>query len=555
MSGLLHLDTDWFRSVMWKCVLVLALLGCAMATGLPDSYTYNYGVTFDEVKGYNITTTPDVDCAAFAYFEDMLDEIGWMPIRVTTNGDYNDTVQMEAAGYLEGYLYQERIFTHQQNLWDWYLFDYVPGHVFPDSLFTYLQENLDFIRHNVETKPNDDYWRGVGHVLHQFDGVVLGYQAAMPEDGSQYQSELDLWMYQSAGDLLDLVVAVEPSMRPDWSNMTPFEKDMRFAKDSHCTGLVKLAGDYSDVYVSQAAWFFYGAMTRAIKRYTYNLHDPAVKAHSMAFSSYPGFLYSFDDILATEDQGMMALETTNDIFKTELYDNCSPESVLTWIRSTVAMRGSSSGQEWVDIFKRYNSGSYNNQWQVIDTKRLLPGVGAQPGLLTVLEQIPGYTHDADLTDVLVEQTYFPSFNIPYFTDIFDMSGYAEEAADDFTWSYEDNPRAQIFRRDAPGVKTFDDFKTIMRYNKWQTDELSFGDSGNAPASRYDLREDAAHRMGFGALDAKCTSKNKITEGIAFEAISSPTYDDQVPMTFGELYSPHRGLMEGPYTHPWITWEW
>ena len=74
------------------------------------------------------------------------------------------------------------------------------------------------------------------------------------------------------------------------------------------------------------------------------------------------------------------------------------------------------GESWTKIFSEYNSGTYNNQWMVIDNNLFTPGdEKLAPGLLWVLEQIPGYFRREDLTHVLEQRTFWPSYNSPYFT--------------------------------------------------------------------------------------------------------------------------------------------
>jgi hypothetical protein len=83
------------------------------------------------------------------------------------------------------------------------------------------------------------------------------------------------------------------------------------------------------------------------------------------------------------------METTNDVFDRSLYALLTPASVLTWIRSIVANRLAHTGQEWTDLFARYNSGTYNNQFMVVDYKRFTPGTAPLAGTLWIIEQIPG----------------------------------------------------------------------------------------------------------------------------------------------------------------------
>ena len=69
-------------------------------------------------------------------------------------------------------------------------------------------------------------------------------------------------------------------------------------------------------------------------------------------------------------------------------------------RSTVANRLATDGKSWTNIFSIHNSGTYNNQWMVVDYNKFTPGdKELKPNLLWVLEQIPGYIQTKDLTQV------------------------------------------------------------------------------------------------------------------------------------------------------------
>lgn len=114
----------------------------------------------------------------------------------------------------------------------------------------------------------------------------------------------------------------------------------------------------------------------------------------------------------------------------------------------VANRLSTSGRMWTQIFSKHNSGTYNNQWMVVDYKRFVPGGQPKSGVLYVLEQLPGFIRYDDLTAHLLRHQYWASYNVPYFTDVFEMGGnkpLVERFGDWFT--YENSPRARIFRRD------------------------------------------------------------------------------------------------------------
>lgn len=55
------------------------------------------------------------------------------------------------------------------------------------------------------------------------------------------------------------------------------------------------------------------------------------------------------------------METTNSILDDTLYDYVTPQSLLYWIRTAVANRYTDNGHDWVHLFEKHNSGTYNNQ--------------------------------------------------------------------------------------------------------------------------------------------------------------------------------------------------
>eukprot|EP00033_Pygsuia_biforma_P000496 GCRY01000585.1.p1 GENE.GCRY01000585.1~~GCRY01000585.1.p1 ORF type:complete len:543 (+),score=106.29 GCRY01000585.1:59-1687(+) len=480
---------------------------------------------------------------------------GWNKFYIKTNSAYPDELQMQAAGFAEGFCFYNQTYTHFSNVDWWFRHHYVPNGTWPQAVNDYLLDNFMYIRSQVQAhRSTSDYWRVVGLVLEQFYGFVAGYQRYAPQELAL--SEMQLYFYQSLGDLLDLVKAVAPHLRPDYANMTPDELLTRTLADDHCSGLTRLVDGNRDLLISQVAWFATSAMNRVMKQLHIPLNDKAVKAKKLSFSSYPGFVYSFDDFMLS-DQGLVHIETTNQIFDTKLYEKCSFRSVLTWTRNRVAMMMADSTQEWFNVFKQQNSGSYNNQWQIVDFKLFTPGEKLKPGTFFVAEQIPGEVMGEDMTHVLETMRYFPSFNIPYFKHIFNVSGYpsAVKKNGDF-WTWEHCPRANIFRRDTDGINSIAEMMGVMRMNYWQHDPLSLGDPGNAIASRYDLKPAGQpRREPFGALDAKITTYEHAKHMRIF-AISSPTYVQQPVFCFSTtpFEFQHWGLPDC-WDFPWVTVEW
>lgn len=233
--------------------------------------------------------------------------------------------------------------------------------------------------------------------------------------------------------------------------------------------------------------------------------DLSINGIRTSFSSQPGFISSKDDFYMT-GHNLAVYETTNGIFDKTLYSKLTPKSLLTWVRTTVANYCAKSGSEWTDYFSRYNSGTYNNQFGVVDMNLYTPGQTTLPaGVLWIIEQVPGYTHRDDVTNVLSKQGFWPSYNVPYFEDVFNMSGYGPQAqTKPDKYDYNKCARAKIFSRDASKVSQLVDMQNIMRYNEYTTDPLSKGDPTFAIAARGDLRT-SGNPTASGAVDGKVTS--------------------------------------------------
>ena len=103
--------------------------------------------------------------------------------------------------------------------------------------------------------------------------------------------------------------------------------------------------------------------------------------------SSPAFLSSVDDFYITGN-GLAVIETTNGNHNRALWQRVSPKSVLSWVRVIVANMVASTAKDWMDSFSQMNSGTYNNQWMVLDTKRFVRGERLQNNTFWVLEQLP-----------------------------------------------------------------------------------------------------------------------------------------------------------------------
>jgi len=291
--------------------------------------------------------------------------------------------------------------------------------------------------------------------------------------------------------------------------------------------LIKVTGDLSNLFAGHTSWYVYQAMLRIGKYYTFALSNPTTAATTVAFSSYPGFLESLDDFYITSQQ-LIVIETSNAIFNTSLYSivRDNKHVLLSWQRTLLANRMASSGEEWAQYYSMYNSGTYNNQWIVVDLKRFKRYDEVRHGTLTILEQIPGLIEFGDESRIL-EKGYWSSYNVPFFDTIYHISGYAEMAKiDPIMSSYDTCCRANIFRRDQHKAITLKGYKDVLRYNDYQHDPYSQGNPGYSISARFDLENLSEQPQAFGGYDNKVTDY-EMAQNLMFEALSGPT-DVQQP---------------------------
>ncbi|PNW85360.1 hypothetical protein CHLRE_03g182750v5 [Chlamydomonas reinhardtii] len=561
--------------------------------------------------------TEGSDCAATGTFIDSsqtTSNFGKLRVVTGAGGGYTDLEQAYAAGFLEGYLTAARIFDHFSNLKTYFNTMLNETEMVEKSL-DWLEVQEAWVNEQLKSAPADDpYWRLLGLVQRQFDGLVDGYQArAQQEEAGQKQQHQqgqrqagrkagrrmapgggtgsgnedvavgwlerrDMMFLNSNGDVYDIIDALEAgygygdddgsagnAARPGGARRgrrypsfadideSPMRMSLKLGLQGKCSALIKVTGDLTDLLVGHSTHDSFTAMTRIYKHYDFSsLADDAITARRVSFSSYPGELFSDDDfyLLST---GLMVLETTNHIYVGDVYAPLQPHCVLSWQRIRLANWMAATGEEWVDVFGRFNSGTYNNQYMVINFNRFVPGKELQPGLLWVVEQLPDIFLTADMTQELA-RGYWPSYNVAYFPEVYEAAGYPDmiarleaKGAKKYAFpirllKYQIAPRASIFRRDQGAVANMDSLKRMMRYNDFQKDPIADGNPVGAVCARGDL---ATGKDGIakGCYDSKVTTASMALR-MESEVIGGPTAQGQPPFSWSDprwVNLPHRGM--------------
>lgn len=285
----------------------------------------------------------------------------------------------------------------------------------------------------------------------------------------------------------------------------------------HCSVLIKVLANFSDVLFAHNTWDNYqAAAPRIFKHYRYpSIKDQRIlrgsqQMYDTFFSSSPCLLSSVDDFYINygglHSSQMTVMETSLDIYNPTLYGLIHPQSILCWIRVNVANQLSTTGDQWAQLFSRSHSGTYANQWMILDFNAFNKTTnGLEDGFFTLLEELPGEIAYGDLTQVLKSKTYWASYNSPYFPEIAIQSMNRLKCEVNNEYCHQSNSRANIFRTEQEKVESIEDLQRLIQLNDFMDNPYSMNDSCFAIACRNDLEIDVSKRSPFGAIDAKVSS--------------------------------------------------
>ncbi|KAM9194305.1 putative phospholipase B-like 2 isoform 3-T3 [Dugong dugon] len=439
------------------------------------------------------------DAVAWANLTNAIRETGWAFLELGTSACYNDSLQAYAAGIVEAAVSEELIYMHWMNTVVNYCgpFKYEAGYC--EKLKSFLEANLEWMQEEMDLNRDSAYWHQVRLTLLQLKGLEDSYGGRMTfPTGKFIIKPLGFLLLQLSGDLEDL----EPAL-----NKT---KTKRALGSGSCSALIKLLPGQRDLLVAHNTWNSYQHMLRIVKKYSFHFHEGPQEnsmlapGNNLVFSSYPGTIFSCDDFYVLSS-GLVTLETTIGNNNPALWKYVQPEgSVLEWVRNIVANRLALDGATWANLFKKFNSGTYNNQWMIVDYKAFVPSKPS-PGskVLTILEQIPGMVVVADKTSELYRNTYWASYNLPYNDFLHDPLSLCSACTP--------QPNAE-----------------------------------NAISARSDLNPangsypfQALHQRSHGGIDVKVTS-SAMAKALRLLAVSGPTWDQLPPFQWST--SPFHSLL-------------
>lgn len=475
-----------------------------------------------------------------ATYADNVETTGWAVLELTTNTDLDPDFQAYGAGFAEGYITSNRITQSWNNTIQGYC-DSSPLSESCKKIYNFVSDNLKWMVEMIEKNPGDPFWNEIKKGLLQVQGLEDGYKNLDVYNPTIRLEPFGFMLFQLGGDLEDLEVAlgVDETIKP------------KVLGSGKCSALVKLVTDKTgkkDLFTAHDTWTSFESMLRIMKRYNFG-------KHSEAFSSSPGSVYSGDDFYVLSS-GMVTMETTNGNSNPDLWKFVTTKTVPDWLRNIAANRLAKNGKEWCEVFSKYNSGTYNNQWMVVDYKKFEQQ--SNTDVLYVLEQLPGEIVFDDVTKVLMSQSYWASYNIPYFPKIFNDSGQPAMVKKYGDWfTHDKNPRARIFARDHKKIVDMDSLIKLMRYNDFKNDPFSRCNctppysAENSIAARCDLNP-ADGVFPFGALkqrdhaatDVKATSYS-LQKVLGLVAECGPTHDTQPVFKWSKSPYAHKSHLGMP----------
>lgn len=439
-------------------------------------------------------------------------------------------------GILEGFTFATRMENHYLNI-----NQTLYPEPFKEEVINHINEQMKFSRKLILDEKEDELYRkALNNTLTHFDGLVKGYDLF-----KEYQKERNLFVKQNQSTIdfkdinedlflkeIDIIVLSLLGELSDITNSykTTFENKKQDFLSKECTIFSKIIINESEILdnilYAHNTHNIYSLMNRSFKIIKSSFFN------SYKFSSRPGDLNSKDDFYII-DNLMVVAETSLEILDKNLYKYIKTDSIPKWIRVNIANKIAKNPREWIDVFFKYNSGTHNNQWILLDLVEFSKMKGKNVNdinkekLIYIVEQLPlDEPQLKDITKELFQDSYVAGYNTPYFQFSYDFMGYKGRP------DYSTARRNKLIKNEMLKVFNFEDAKKAIRY--FDLDDI---------CDNINPRCDYNSNTPFGGIDGKVFSyENQL------QIISSPPSNKLLgvePFCFGEKFKnyPHFGINE------------
>jgi hypothetical protein len=484
-----------------------------------------------------LSTIGEVEIIACAeYYENE----GWHVLEIETFSDHaNNDEQSYAAGFLEGSIYYKYINFHYTNI-NKTIFNDRP---LAAETLSFIAKQVEFLQNYSKSKESGDfsneyfnlneYKNLLSYTYRQWEGVYDGYLSKMHKEKHEnfkILSKEEFYLITMQGDLEDIIPAFE-QLRTD------------FPRERECSGFVKYVKEDHNLIVGHDTHNIYTLMNRIYKSYKFNITDSNGKLYNnFKYASRPGDLNSKDDYYVLTNN-MVVLESSLEIPNHDLYKNLKSQTIPKWLRTNIANKLATTNQEWIDIFFHLNSGTHNNQWLIINMNEFEKYINIQnshlfydaepEGILHIVEQIPvlDRKYYEDVSKTLFKDTYFATYNAPYFEEVKEVGGFISHNVSDYYHAH----RHYLFKELHKNVKNAEDVKYVMRYH--DSEEI---------CDTICPRCDYTQNRPFGGVDGKVTDLKMMKNDLKSHLIYGPSHTPGVSEPFNfTLYSSwsHLGIPE------------
>lgn len=573
-------------------ILAILALFVGQIERIQEDGNYAATVFFSNKTGYRIefwgqsNELADIPRGvARAYFRMDIHTTGWSLLEVETDPSYSDEQQAYAAGIVEGALTWSLIHKHLENTIRAKC-DNQPIEKQCNKFKDALDKSVEsWQKYAAERSAADPFWHHVTLYYTQINGIYTGWKHGVERSMLEYDADKsDLFWLNFVSEAIEIQHKLNISL-----------DDVSVEKIPHlASAFLRVVDDkYEDgkptrkLYVAQNAAGTYSSMTRILKRYKLNYHKTAtdpqlVQGTTIDFSGYPGSITSQDEFYTVKGENHRIAVTGTALrnYNKKLWKEVNiTHQVPIGPRISAANRLASNVTSWGHILARSNSGTASKQWLVVDFNRfdslhtVVPHTDEMKpihhevitessveqdvrhivmfhhnkkhakGLVALIEQVPGLTHSADLSDAFLEKGYWATYGLPYFKDIADITHiHKMEELYGNIFSESESPRAMIFKQGFKNATSLNSIISLMRQN-------NITESNNTSSEREDcsnnveciIRESGywsvigvrgdivdQHKEAYGVIDTKVVSGTLNKTTLQFAALSGPTYTEIQP---------------------------
>ncbi|KAH9644783.1 hypothetical protein HF086_007871 [Spodoptera exigua] len=478
----------------------------------------------------------------------------WSLLEIETDPSYSDEHQAYAAGIVEGALTWSLIHSHIEN-----------------TITSKCEEDSSVMKQCNKFKDALD--KSVSLYYTQISGIFTGWKHGVDRSMKEYETDIsDLYWLNSVSEAIEIQRKMNITLEDEGLEAIPHPSSafLRVVDDKTSDGTPT-----KKLYVSQNAAGSYSSMTRILKKYKLNYHKTAkdadlVSGTSVHFSGYPGSITSQDEfyIVKGENHRLAVTGTALRNYNPKLWKEVNiTEQVPLGPRVSAANHLATNLSSWGHILATSNSGTASKQWLIVDFNRFdhLHALAPRPvkkdvrhivvyrnnnghskGLLALVEQVPGRTHSADLSDAFLEQGYWATYGIPFFKDIAEIT-HVNKMQEKYgnIFSETESPRALLFKRGHQNATTLDSIMSLMRQNNMteanSTTRDDIDDCEDVDDVGCILRErgywsvvgvrgdiTSYYKEPYGVIDTKVVSGALNETNLDFFAISGPPYTEIQP---------------------------